>query len=339
MIVKVSQLKTGMVLGENIYRDALLVLSQGVTINRRHIEMLEKMSIVSVAIQLKTIVPGFKVDLKDKYSHTLEKFKNICYGVTLGQVVIYDQVKACLEPLMEDLESHPEMAMKLWQIETADSYTYEHSVKVCMLTILLAKWLKVSDEDQKALGKAALLHDIGKCNIPNEILNKPDMLTEEEFSVMKTHATLGFVLLSTSKVLSEPVLKGILHHHERFDGTGYPAKLKGKLIPNYARIIAVADVFDAMTSNRVYRGKMNPYHVIEIMYGGGAGALDPEIAEIFISNAMDFFIGTEVMLSTGQAATVYKNNSHMPYRPIVAIGQDLRDLSLDPTLEIKNVIA
>lgn len=338
MKIKLNQLKIGMILDENVYREDLLVLSQGTTINRRHIDMLEKMNFSSVSIQLKPRESSDKADLKEKYKKTLEKFKNICYETSIGQVVLYDHVRDCLDPLMKDLEDNPEMAMKLWQIETADSYTYEHSVKVCMMTILLAKWLNVAMSEVKELGKAALLHDIGKCNVPNEILNKPDTLTPEEFSVMRTHSTLGYVLLSTGKVLNELVLKGILHHHERFDGKGYPAKLKGSQIPEYARIIAVVDVFDAMTSNRVYRDKMSPYHVIEIMHGGGGGSLDPEFTAVFLNHAIDFFVGMEVMLNTGETGTVHRNNHDIPYRPVVLVNGREIDLSKHLDIEIKSVV-
>jgi len=338
MLVKVSQLKTGMVLAESIYRGAIMVLSQGVQLNRRHIDMLGQMDLDHVSIELKAQVPSFQPNLQEKYKGAVDKFKAICYEASLGQVVIYDQVKACLDPLMKDLEDNPDMALKLWQIEAADAYTYEHSVKVCMLTVLLSKWLGLNLETQKALGKAALLHDIGKCNIPNEILNKPDTLTPEEFSVMKTHATLGYVLLSSTKSLSPEILKGILHHHERYDGAGYPARLKGDHIPYYARIIAVADVFDAMTSNRVYRSKMSPYHVIEIMHGGGGGALDPAITRVFLDHALDFFIGMEVMLSSGESGHVHSNNHHMPYRPRIMVDDQVKDLSQDMSIEIKHVV-
>lgn len=338
MKIRIAHLKTGMILGENIYREALLVLSEGTIINHRHIEMLKKMSVEDVAITFKREVHHTSDELKRKYKLSLENFKEICYSVTLGKHLIYEDVKDCLEDIMSNLESNPEMGMKLWQIEAADAYTYEHSVKVCMLSVLLGKWMGYSDASLKAIGTAGLLHDIGKCNIPNEILNKPDTLTQEEFSVMKTHATLGYVLLSANKTLEQETLKGILHHHERFDGNGYPSKLKGKLIPEFSRIIAVADIFDAMTSNRVYRDKMSPFHVIEIMHGGGGGSLDPEITEIFLTKAIEFFVDSRVMLATGESGVITGVNPQMPHRPIVHVNQEAKDLSKALDIEISSVI-
>jgi putative nucleotidyltransferase with HDIG domain len=338
MKIKIAHLKSGMILGENIYREALLVLSEGTLINQRHIEMLKTMAIDAVTITFKRKNIVTSDELKSKYKGSLQRFKEICYKVSLGKHLIYSDVKECLETIMSNLESNPEMAMKLWQIEAADAYTYEHSVKVCMLSVLLAKWMNYSEDALKAIATAALLHDIGKCNIPNEILNKPDTLTQEEFLVMKTHATLGFVLLSTTKALEQATLKGILHHHERYDGKGYPSKLKGKLIPEFARIIAVVDIFDAMTSTRVYREKINPFHVIEIMFGGGGGSLDPEITEIFLSKSIEFFIDTQVELSTGEPGIIKGVNPKAPHRPIVLVNQESRDLSKLLDLEIKSVI-
>lgn len=333
-VLRTEKLQVGMRLGENIYRDDQLVISEGVALTARHIKMICQIGVKSVKILKDELKIEQSLAYKEQYKASVECFKQICFQATIGQMVVYDEVKACLDPLIEELEKNPEMALKLWQIHTADFYTYEHSIKVCMLSVLLAKWMGKSIAYQEDIAKAGLLHDIGKCNIPNEILNKPDTLTEEEFSVMKTHATLGYVLLSHTKTLNREVLKGILHHHERYDGTGYPSKLSGDEIPEYARIVAVVDVFDAMTSNRIYREKMNPFKVLEIMKFSSQGALDTKISELFISRIIQSYLGAKVILNNGILGTIYDISKDKPDRPVIQVGNRFIDLDQQFELEI-----
>lgn len=338
MRINIEKLQVGMTLDENIYREAQLVISKGAVINRRHIEMIERLDMDSVLIyEAESSEKNSFDDFDYKYKQSVEKFKAICHTVSLGNLLIYDEVKECLDPIIDNIEKNPKMAMQLWQIETADFYTYEHSVKVCMLSILLSKWLNKDTGVLNDIALVGLLHDIGKCNIPNEILNKPDQLTPGEYKVMKTHSTLGSVLLSLSKSYSEAILKGVLHHHERYDGKGYPAQLSGEEIPEYARIVAVADVFDAMTSNRIYREKMNPYHVFEIMHGGMGGGLDPKIAAVFLDQVKSCYLGTEVILNNGKIARVESVDTLYPYRPIINIDGQLLDLTDEAFIEIQSL--
>ncbi|MBN2797095.1 MAG: HD-GYP domain-containing protein [Clostridia bacterium] len=334
MRINIDRLQVGMTLDENIYRGVQLVISHGAIINRRHIEMIQRLDLESVQV-LETTINQSPENNDDKYRQSVEKFKAICHTVTLGNLKIYDAVKDCLDPILKQIENNEKMAMQLWQIETADFYTYEHSVKVCMLSILLSKWMEKDQSFIEDIALVGLLHDIGKCNIPNEILNKPDKLTPGEFQVMKTHATLGSVLLNMSKAYSEKILKGVLHHHERFDGKGYPTQLSGINIPEYARIVAVADVFDAMTSNRVYRDRMNPYQVFEIMYEGMGGGLDPDITKLFLNKVKRCYLGMEVILNNGQLGIIENVDTLYPYRPVIKSDEKLVDLTNDGYIEIE----
>lgn len=337
--VAIGKLLVGMILGENIYRNDQLVISSDVVISSRHIDMLKRLNISQVKIKQEkevNINSLFKIDLKSRYKNSVKKFKEICFSLAIGNVLIYDEIKELIDPLINEISENPKLAMKLWQIEMSDFYTYEHSVKVCMLSVFMSKWLGKSDFYINEIGKSALLHDIGKCNIPNEILNKPDMLTLDEFNVIKTHSTLGFILLSTTKELSSDILNGILHHHERYDGSGYPSQLIGEDIHEYARIISITDVFDAMTSNRVYRQCMNPFKVIEIMEES-SGEFDPKLKRIFISHIKEFYIGSKILLQNGETAKIIKSST-ISYRPIIEIENKIIDLSINYDIEIKELI-
>ena len=166
-------------------------------------------------------------------------------------------------------------------VDAKDSLTSRHSQRVSEYSVLIAKKYGFSDDELDNLRKAALLHDIGKIGIPDAILNKPSKLTEEEYAQMKTHVTLGAEILKDF-TLVDNAAEGAKYHHERYDGTGYPEGLKGSEIPLYGRIIAIADAFDAMTANRVYRKRMPFEKVLSELHNGRGTQFDPELLDMFL---------------------------------------------------------
>ena len=166
-------------------------------------------------------------------------------------------------------------------MDAKDERTSQHSQRVSQYSAMIAHRLGLSEKDCESIRKAALMHDIGKIGIPDSILNKPAKLTDEEYAIMKSHTLRGAEILKDFTFIDH-VVEGALHHHERYDGRGYPKGLKGEDIPLYARIIGVADAFDAMTANRVYRRQMDFGYVLgEIQKGKGA-QFDPQMADILL---------------------------------------------------------
>ena len=215
------------------------------------------------------------------------------------------------------MESGHDIAQKIWQIRQSDEYTFEHSVQVSLYAALIGSWLGMEPDELKDLSIAGLLHDIGKCNIPDEILNKPSQLTDAEFKVMRSHPTLGYVLLANTKQFNDAVLSGVLQHHERSDGSGYPNSLKGPHIHPYARIVAIADIYSAMTSDRVYRGRDCPFMVAGQIQEKSFGSLDPFYSKVFVSNIVQYFVGNEVKLSDGSIGEIIFIEKNHPIRPLV----------------------
>lgn len=166
-------------------------------------------------------------------------------------------------------------------VDAKDEYTNQHSERVSEYSVLIARELGFSEEECENLRKAALLHDIGKIGIPDRVLNKPGRLSDEEYALMKSHVTRGAEILKDF-TLVDHVIDGTLFHHERFDGTGYPQGLSGEDIPLYGRIIGVADAFDAMTDNRVYRKKLDFDFVIEELKRCSGTQFDPKMVEIML---------------------------------------------------------
>lgn len=339
-----DEIELGMIIGEDIYNNFdVMVVSSGSIINENIISLLDRMDVIDVAIFEKSVegekeVFVVKNEVQKTYGKTVESFKTLFNSVKYGNQVVAEEISDMLTPMLEQINHNQLLAKSLWQIEACDEYTYDHSVTVSMTAALLAKWMNLSPDAVNEVATAGLLHDIGKCNIPDEILKKPDRLTEEEFKVMKTHSTLGYLLLKNGKGFSNEILQGVYQHHEKFDGNGYPNKLEGENIHLYGRIIAVADVYSAMTSNRVYRSKMSPFQVARLILEYSFGYLDPKAVQVFLYNIGNFYVGTIVKLSNGEIGQVVMVNKQEPYRPLIKVEDKFVDLAKDHTLEIIDLI-
>jgi putative nucleotidyltransferase with HDIG domain len=335
-----QEVEVGMIIGEDIHNNFdVMVVSSGSIINENILSLLSRIEVIDVAIIEKNIegekeVIVIKNEVQKTYGKTVASFKSLFNNVKYGKQIVADEIQDILGPMLEQVQSNKLLAKSLWQIEACDEYTYDHSVTVSMTAALLAKWMSLPDDVINEVATAGLLHDIGKCNIPDEILKKPDRLTEEEFKVMKTHSTLGYILLKNGKGFSDDILDGVYQHHEKFDGNGYPNKLRESDIHLFGRIIAVADVYSAMTSNRVYRSKMSPFQVAKLILEYSFGYLDPKAVAIFLANIGNFYVGTIVKLNNGQIGQVVMINKSEPYRPLVKVEEVFIDLAKDHTLEI-----
>ena len=188
------------------------------------------------------------------------------------------------------------------------------------------------------LVQAGLLHDIGKSLIPRDILNKPGKLNDEEFQKVKKHAEYGYYLIKSMKGIDQRVAEAVYYHHEREDGSGYPKGLSGTQISQFAKILAVADTFDAMTANRSYKLKDSPFRVFEMMQNGCFGYLDPVILDTFLSNISHYFIGYKARLSDGRIAEIIYINRQQYGRPVLKIDDNYIDLSIAKNVTIDEVI-
>ena len=236
------------------------------------------------------------------------------------------------QDLIDSLSSHKDILINIADIKMYDDYTYHHSLSVAIMAIAIGIELGLNNEMLNELGLAGLLHDIGKVAIPIEIITKPDRLTREEFDIIKMHPVHAATHLHERNLVNENIFRGIVGHHEKLDGSGYPNHLKGTEIHPYARILAVADVYDALTSNRPYRIPNPPNEAIEMIMGSMGTHFDETVVKAFLRKVAPFPTGSNVKLSNGETAYVMKNYPDHPLRPLVAvIGADrVYDLSLDP---------
>jgi putative nucleotidyltransferase with HDIG domain len=222
----------------------------------------------------------------------------------MGKAIDAENAMPLVEEIASSVMRNPGALISLARLKTADDYTYMHSVAVCALMIALARQLKLDDDKTREAGLAGLLHDIGKMAIPSGILNKPGKLTETEFVAVKQHPGAGHQMLLAAKGVGEMALEVCLHHHEKMDGSGYPEGLSGEQISLHARMGAVCDVYDAITSNRPYKQGWCPAESLRKMAEWRNGHFDEVVFQAFVKSIGIYPVGTLVRLESGRLGMV-----------------------------------
>jgi putative nucleotidyltransferase with HDIG domain len=350
MRVHISDVRSGDRLAEDIFNSfGLHVLSKGAVLNERELARLFQHQVDFIEIDWRpNVIPEKKEPaplppsaynplLRPLYQDAIAGAEQL-FEKALEEGRIYEEdVKESFQPLIDTFRSERDVVSLLLLLNSQDDYTYQHSVQVGMLSYFLARWLGWDEIETVHAGKAGFLHDIGKCKISESILNKPYKLTEEEFQQIKTHPQLGYDILSNS-LDDESIALAALQHHERMNGTGYPLGLKGDEIHPMARIVAIADVYSAMISSRVYSEKRDLLNVLKELYELSFNQLDPEMTHTFIRHMVPNFIGKKVELSNGELGTIIIPHHSDFFRPLVQVGDQFLDLSIQRNIEIKQVI-
>ena len=218
-----------------------------------------------------------------------------------------------------------------------DDFTYVHSMNVSLICNVFGKWLGMTNEDVDILTLGGLLHDIGKLKIPDNIIRKPERLSPAEYNIIKTHSLQGYNILK-DKNIDENVKQCALMHHERCDGSGYPLGLTDDKINPYAKIIAIADVYDAMTAARVYRGPLCPFKVISIFESEGLQKYDGHYILTFLEHVATTYMNNRVRLNNGMEGDVIFMNRNQYSRPMLRCGDKFIDLSREPELYIETFV-
>jgi HD-GYP domain-containing protein (c-di-GMP phosphodiesterase class II) len=238
--------------------------------------------------------------------------------VRLGKAVNAEAVMPLVEEIAASITRNESALISLVRLKKQDDYTYMHSVAVCALMTALSKQLDLSEIETKQLGLAGLLHDIGKAKVPLEVLNKPGALTDEEFRLVKLHPEQGHELLLKANILDPVTLEVCLHHHEKIDGSGYPDRLKDAAISLYAKMGAVCDVYDAVTSNRPYKVGWEPGMSLKRM-AQWTNHFDQAVFKAFVKSVGIYPLGSVVMLKSGRLAIVVDQSAKSLLLPIVKV--------------------
>ncbi len=244
--------------------------------------------------------------------------KSMFQDVRMGKAIDTEHCLPLVNDITESVQRNPGAIVSLARLKTSDDYTYMHSVAVCALMVSLAKQLNLNEVDTREAGMAGLVHDLGKALMPNEVLNKPGALTNEEFAIMKKHPEEGHKLLVEGKGVGPVPLDVCLHHHEKMNGMGYPHKLKGDEISLFSKMGAVCDVYDAITSNRPYKAGWDPAESIQKMAQWAKdGHFDERIFQAFVKSIGIYPIGSLVKLKSGRLAVVMEPGTTSLVCPIV----------------------
>jgi len=268
-------------------------------------------------------------------SHVTEMMTKVREGL---DVDVTESFRA-VDSLLEGLERDPGNMVLLAKLHHYDDYTFRHSLNVSVLSLIFGKHLGIGGDELRRLGFAGLYHDVGKFLVPVEILNKPARLSEREFRQMQRHSLLGYQLLTKQGGIAEDILLGVLHHHERYDGQGYPRQLKADEKDRFARILSIVDVFDALSSDRVYRKATTPHDSIKAMFAWRNESFHPGLLEQFVRCFGVYPAGSFVRLTDQTCGVVLEARPDWPSRPLVKVSFNrklqpqlpvLRDLSLLP---------
>ncbi|MDD9266551.1 HD-GYP domain-containing protein [Paenibacillus sp. GCM10023248] len=264
--------------------------------------------------------------------------KQLFERIGTEQKIPLTEIKSELLPIVQQAAEQPNLFKLFQAVRAKDEYTHQHNIGVGVLSTLIGKWLNMDEQEVELLTLAATLHDVGKVTISPDILQKPGKLTPEEFREMKQHTIRGYNLLRETAGIHFRVALVALQHHERADGSGYPMGLKESQVDRMSRIVAVADVFHAMSSKRPYHPMMPFYEVVRRMRSGLFGELDPHIVSVFLDNMIRNLIGKKVKLTDGRWGEVIYINPTDDTNPLVKIEEAYVDLSRERHIHIKEVV-
>jgi len=335
--IHINNVRSGAIIAKHIIdQNGRILLAAGTKFKNSYANKLKKLGIFELYIY-DDMSEGIEITDAVKEQTRMEArvaLQKVADDYMIKDKISIDQVRSVIDKIIDELTENNDILVNLCDIKTYDSYTFDHSVNVCILSMLTAIGLGYNKERTKELGVGAILHDIGKLKIPLKILNKPGRLTHDEFEEVKKHTIYGYEMLKKVDSISNISAYVALAHHERYNGTGYPLKKKGKDIHQSARIAAVSDVYDALTSNRVYRKRMPPNQALEYISAFTYQYFDYDVVKSFINNIAIYPVGTGVELSTGEKCLVVKNYKSMPMRPMVRVIYDSNNNKLKDFYEI-----
>jgi HD-GYP domain-containing protein (c-di-GMP phosphodiesterase class II) len=332
-------IREGMILGDNLYNNlGDLMLSQGAVLTADYVSAIKRLKYNGIYIDddISKDIDVINVINDRVRADSVKAIRNtFIHGERENNLRKKDMAdaKAQINMIVEEIFHKKDLMVNVVDMKVFDDYTYYHSVNVAVLSIILGVALEMSKEDLCNLGFAAILHDIGKVFVDRKILNKASHLTKEEFEEMKSHSMRGCEHIKKGYGVSLEAYMGIMDHHEKYDGGGYPNDIKGKRITFFGRIISVADVYDALTSDRPYRKALLPAEAMEYIMGATKTYFDPEIVEAFVKKIAPYPVGTCVKLSNGFSGIVTENFEGYGMRPKVRIFQEEEKL-LDTPYEI-----
>jgi len=320
--ILLDNITSGMKLAKPLYTaEGMVLLNAGIELSERFIKRLKELDVTYVYVEDELTQD---IDIPDVISEktrveAVTNAKKVMDQIRLGKGIDAGQAKKITNTLVDELCQNQGVMANFIDMRTRSDYLFAHSVNVCVLSVMTGISLGYDELRLQDLGVGALLHDVGKILISPEILNKTDRLTPEEGEEVKKHPGLGFELLRKNPEISLVSAHCAFQHHERFDGTGYPRGLKNSEIHQYAQIVAIADVYDALTSDAAYRRAMPVYEAVSIIAKSGGVYFDNDLVNAFVDNIAVYPIGSVVRLNNNQIGVVVDISRECKSRPVVRV--------------------
>lgn len=349
--VNLSQVKLGDKIGEDVLTPlGGVLLHKGKVITPREMDIMQAFLVPAIMVEsaagaalqekeekqsdTKPVLPAS--ELHDEYDKMVALLKKVFNNFS-GQGMPVMDVRTQLENLLKHVKSYSVLTFAPRNFVERD-YLIHNSVACALTSYLIAQWVGLPQKDWMQVALAGLLHDVGNIRIDRSILMKPTALTVQEQEEMKRHTVLGYQLLKNIAAINEGVKLSALQHHEKVDGTGYPLGIDATKIHPYAKIVAIADIFHAMTLNKSYRKGVSPYFVLEQIQSDSFGKLEPSYVRIFVEKVTQFHNGTIVKLSDDRMGEIVFSDQVHPTRPWVSVGGTIVNLTVERHLHIKEVI-
>lgn len=357
--LRTRQLTAGMKIDQSIVdRLGRVLVARGSVLDDYVIESLLKLGIMNVYIQEGEMDPEeANIVISEEAQRNIEKHTTVDRSkVTLSASVkkrvaegiqyIYSSsdsehlakaTDSITNDLLNAIDTNDAIAIDIGELKTSDEYTFKHSVDVATIAMILAKQQGLERKAIYEIGVAGLLHDLGKTKIPLEILNKPEKLNDNEFEVMRQHSVFGYRMVKDKHEFSNEVALAVLQHHEKINGRGYPLGMTEEQITPYAKILSVADIYDALVTTRPYKQAFSQRDAVEMIMSM-TGELDMKAMRSFLESMILYPVGSIVELSNGEKAKVVKNSPHYILRPTVVGLQSGKVYNLGEDLGCANII-
>ena len=356
--LKIEDLKLGMILAETIKISEKNTILKNDIITNEILEMLKTEEIVDEISVYKT-KKYYNSDFESPEAESLENNDNIKMNVADTVAILektfdsisanlnqtfyklgilkgcnIDEIRNISKQLQEKMSDLNALINDIVFHGSGKDSIYRHGINVAVLSNLLGKWIGLDEKKVNLLTYSGMLHDIGKTKIDSKIFNTDDSLSEEDFNTVKSHPLLGYNIVKEINFLDKSVAQGILMHHERLDGSGYPLGLKDDSISQFGKIIAIADVFDAINSNRSYRKKKSPFEALEIIKKESFGKLDYKYSNIFLHHMFCYYVGKNVVLNNDEVAQIIQMDINDLDRPLILLNDSFIKLSQNRELDI-----
>jgi putative nucleotidyltransferase with HDIG domain len=336
--ISIAESRQGDLLAADIFDDNGVVLAvKDVFLNEYMIERLKGFGVrkISVFNKAKNETKQF---IRYNYIKSVDLLKTAVNNLASGKGLDYNDISTTSELIYLGINEKDTIIQCLNEIRQDDDYTYTHSINTAFYAMLISKWMGLSMNETKLAIEAGLLHDIGKVKIPKEVLNKKEKLTYEEYELVKKHTVFGFELIKDVADIKPEVKQAALLHHERVNRSGYPLQISPKEINLFSKIISIADVYDAMTSERVYKKRATPFEAFEMFKTIGPSLFDIKVLNVLLKNLPNCYLGSSVLLRNNMIGEVVYIPPQDILNPIIQVGEKYIEMLSSKDYEVVEVL-